>query len=88
MLGIREASNRPAVQDLAEGIGDRSVLLMVDNYDHLMAAGPSLVELLTSCPRLTMLVTAASGSGSVASRRIQFSRWHLTRSLLADVEPA
>lgn len=39
-------------------IGDRKVLLVIDNFEHLVAASPLLTDLLTACPYLKILVTS------------------------------
>jgi predicted ATPase len=43
---------------LAEHIADKRLLLFFDNFEHLVAAGADLAALLTSCPRLDLLVTS------------------------------
>jgi len=57
MLGIRELTDRPLTEGLRHGIGERTMLLVIDNLEHLLPAGPLLVDLLAGCPRLTVLVT-------------------------------
>ncbi|MDP8922122.1 MAG: helix-turn-helix domain-containing protein, partial [Chloroflexota bacterium] len=57
-LGIREAPDQPVMESLRRGIGERRMLLVLDNFEHLLAAGPLLVDLLAACPRLTALVTS------------------------------
>ena len=47
-----------ATDGLAEHIGDRSMLIMFDNFEHVLDAAPSLGELLASCPKLDLLVTS------------------------------
>jgi predicted ATPase/DNA-binding CsgD family transcriptional regulator/tetratricopeptide (TPR) repeat protein len=37
---------------------DRESLLVLDNFEQLMAAAPGLVDVLTRCPDVTMLVTS------------------------------
>jgi predicted ATPase/class 3 adenylate cyclase/Tfp pilus assembly protein PilF len=44
--------------DLAEHIGDRSLLLLFDNFEHVIEAAPGLGELLAACPRLKLVVTS------------------------------
>jgi adenylate/guanylate cyclase family protein/AAA domain-containing protein len=43
---------------LAEQVGDRKLLLLLDNFEHVIAAAPRLSELLQSCPNLDILVTS------------------------------
>ncbi|MCV0377423.1 tetratricopeptide repeat protein, partial [Microbacterium sp.] len=44
--------------DLAEHIGDRRLLLLLDNFEHLADAAADLAPLLAQCPNLTLLVTS------------------------------
>ena len=44
--------------ELASHIGDRRMLILVDNLEHLLDAAPALGALLSSCPRLLLLVTS------------------------------
>ncbi len=57
-LGLREASARPLLVDLQEAIGDRSLLLLLDNFEHVLAAAPRLADLFAACSRVRMLVTS------------------------------
>ncbi len=43
---------------LAEHIGDRELLVLVDNLEQVIAAAPELSALLTACPNLTLVVTS------------------------------
>ena len=43
---------------LADRIADRRVLLVLDNFEHLMDAAPDLAGLLAACPNLQLLVTS------------------------------
>src|SRR5206468_9899345 len=47
-----------AQNGLAEHIGDGSMLLLFDNFEHLLDAATGLAELLSACPRLELLVTS------------------------------
>jgi predicted ATPase/class 3 adenylate cyclase len=47
-----------AKESLAEHIGPKRLLLLLDNLEHLLAAAPELGELLAACPNATILVTS------------------------------
>jgi predicted ATPase len=41
-----------------ERIGDRRLLLLIDNFEHVVTSAPVLLELLGGCRNLTLLVTS------------------------------
>jgi predicted ATPase/DNA-binding SARP family transcriptional activator len=43
---------------VAEHIGERDAMLLVDNLEHVIESAADLASLLAQCPRLTMLVTS------------------------------
>jgi predicted ATPase len=43
---------------LADHIGERELLLLLDNFEQVVEAGPELASLLESCPNLRLLVTS------------------------------
>lgn len=43
---------------IAEHIGNRTMLLLLDNFEQVIAVAPELVSLLTLCPNLSLLVTS------------------------------
>jgi predicted ATPase/class 3 adenylate cyclase len=47
-----------AEDELAAHIGDKSMLLLFDNFEHLVDAAPELSSLITACPRLRIIVTS------------------------------
>jgi non-specific serine/threonine protein kinase len=57
-LSMRESAATPLPQGLTAAIGARRLLLLLDNFEHLLAAAPLVGELLAGCPRLTVLVTS------------------------------
>ena len=57
-LDVKEADGKPSVEALKDYLRDRNMLLVLDNLEHLPAAGPILADLLAAAPRLKMLVTS------------------------------
>ena len=57
-LGVREAGGRPIAERLADVLRDRDLLLVLDNFEQVVAAAPLLAKLLGACPGLTILVTS------------------------------
>ncbi|HKT37065.1 MAG TPA: tetratricopeptide repeat protein, partial [Ktedonobacterales bacterium] len=58
-LGIAEQPGAPLAQTLCEGLRARSMLLILDNCEHLIAACAYLAELLLqSCPHVRVLITS------------------------------
>jgi predicted ATPase/class 3 adenylate cyclase len=43
---------------LADHIGERELLVLLDNLEQVIAAAPDLAALLSACPKLTFLVTS------------------------------
>ena len=57
-FGVREVAGQSLLQTLGLHLGDRRVLLVLDNLEHLPAAVPLVSDLLASCPGLTVLATS------------------------------
>jgi len=58
-LGIAEEPGRPLMETLIEGLSSRSLLLVLDNCEHLLDACAELAHtLLTSWPTLSLLATS------------------------------
>ncbi len=47
-----------ATGELAAHIGDKRLLLLLDNFEQVVSAAPDVAHLLERCPRLTVLVTS------------------------------
>ena len=64
VLRVREQAGRPAVASLAEAIGSRHLLLVLDNCEHLVQACAELVDsLLRLCPGLRVLASSREPLG-------------------------
>ena len=58
-LGLPDEPGRSTMDTLIRFLGDRHTLVVLDNCEHLLDATAMLmVELLSSCPKLTLLATS------------------------------
>ncbi|MDB5057900.1 MAG: transcriptional regulator, family, partial [Chloroflexi bacterium] len=57
-LGVRERAAGTMMDDLAGQLEPQDLLLVLDNFEQVISAGPMLVELLDRCPRLRILATS------------------------------
>jgi predicted ATPase/transcriptional regulator with XRE-family HTH domain len=58
VVGALEQGEREPEDLLIEHLRDRNMLLILDNFEHLLAAAPVLANILSACPRVAMLVTS------------------------------
>ncbi len=56
--GLRAEEGRPVAETLATHLKNRQLLLVLDNFEHLLPAVPALARLLEDCPALTVLATS------------------------------
>jgi predicted ATPase/DNA-binding CsgD family transcriptional regulator len=57
-LGLRESGGRDIEAVLTGALRGRRLLLVLDNFEHLLPAAPSVTGLLASCPGVKALVTS------------------------------
>ena len=57
-IGLSESGNRPADVVLREWLGSKQVLLVLDNFEQVVGAGPIVAELLRDAPGVSALVTS------------------------------
>jgi predicted ATPase/class 3 adenylate cyclase len=57
-LGVREPGERPILDAVREHLRDRQLLLVLDNFEQVTGAAPVVEDLLSSAPRLTLMVTS------------------------------
>ena len=63
-LGLPDQPGRPMIDALTGFIGDRRILLLLDNCEHLLdSCAPRIVALLGACPGLTLLATSREPLG-------------------------
>lgn len=57
-LDVQEVPGAEPLETLVDAVRARELLLVVDNAEHLREDAPVYVQLLSRCPRLTILVTS------------------------------
>jgi predicted ATPase/class 3 adenylate cyclase len=57
-VGVAEIGSRTVTELLVEWLGDRHVLLVIDNWEQVIEAAPTAAELLRSAPNLTIIATS------------------------------
>ncbi|MFQ5794790.1 MAG: BTAD domain-containing putative transcriptional regulator [Candidatus Bipolaricaulia bacterium] len=57
-LGVKEAEGRPLLDILKASLRGKQMLLVLDNFEQVVAAAPQVVELVAACPQLKVLVTS------------------------------
>jgi predicted ATPase/DNA-binding CsgD family transcriptional regulator len=57
-LGLQDIGDRLAVDLIRIALRDQELLLVLDNFEQVTAAGDVVASLLTTCPSLKMLVTS------------------------------
>jgi predicted ATPase/class 3 adenylate cyclase len=62
-LGLREQPGQSLRQSLAEYLRELRILLLYDNFEHVLPAAPLVAELLASAPGLKVLATSRARLG-------------------------
>ena len=57
-LGVDERDATPLPESLAAALRTRHLLILLDNFEHLLAARDGVLALLAACPQLVVLVTS------------------------------
>ena len=58
VLGVRDAGNDPLVGRLQAFLSERRLLLVLDNYEHVVDAAPLVTDLLGAAADIRILVTS------------------------------
>ena len=57
-LGVKEVPNQSVMETLEEYLSNKEILLVLDNFEHIVPAGPLVTDLITACPELKVLITS------------------------------
>ncbi len=55
-LGLRETAARSVLEEVQVALGEQSLLLLLDNFEQVLATAPQLSDLLAACQHLHLLV--------------------------------
>jgi predicted ATPase/DNA-binding XRE family transcriptional regulator len=59
-LGVRDSGSVPLRDSLVHMLRERTLLLVLDNFEQVLPAARALLDLLIACPRVQALVTSRS----------------------------
>ena len=62
-LGVRETGEQPLDESLKDYLGERRMLLLLDNFEQVLGAAPAVTELLAGAPGLKVLATSRAPLG-------------------------
>jgi predicted ATPase/class 3 adenylate cyclase/DNA-binding CsgD family transcriptional regulator len=57
-LAVPEVADRSQLEHLKAWLRERQILLLLDNFEHVVSAAMQVADLLGACPQLKMLVTS------------------------------
>ena len=72
-LGLREAEGRTARGALEDYLRPKRLLLVLDNFEHVLGAAPEVAGLIEACPGLTVLATSRAPLGVRGEREFPVS---------------
>jgi predicted ATPase/class 3 adenylate cyclase len=62
-LGVKETAEQPLDETLKDYLSERRLLLLLDNFEQVLEAAPSVTELLAGAPGLKVLATSRAPLG-------------------------
>ena len=57
-LGVKEAGGQPLLESLEGFLGEKRILLVLDNFEQVLEAAPVVSEMLSGAPNLKVLATS------------------------------
>jgi predicted ATPase/transposase/transcriptional regulator with XRE-family HTH domain len=69
-LGLKETGGQPLVARLTDYLREKQLLLLLDNFEQVVAAAPLIAELLAACRWLSVLATSREALRMRGERRI------------------
>lgn len=83
-VNVRETHSLP--DRIVRELGNREILLVLDNFEHVISAGPEIANILTRCPNVKVLVTSrmplhVRGEHEIAVSPLHFPAEHSSLDL-------
>ena len=63
VFGVRESVDRSLLEAIIDHLAERALLLVLDNLEQVLDAGPAIATLIAGCPRVTLLATSRTPLG-------------------------
>lgn len=86
-LGVIESDGAPTLLAIRIALRNRQLLLVLDNFEQVLAAGPVVVELLAYAPQLEVLITSRAALGLPGEQRVEVAPLSVSTASLAELEP-
>ncbi len=77
-LGLRDMGAASLDDRLIDVLADKRLVLVLDNFEQVVAAGPRLLQLLGACLEVTLLITSRIGLRLSGERELPISPLSLT----------
>jgi len=83
-LGIRPEGSSPVLEPIIDQLQGRRALIVLDNFEHVLAAAAGLGRFLGACPDLTVLVTSRSALRLRGEREVPLEPLEAPAAGMAD----
>jgi predicted ATPase len=87
-LGVKDVAGGSLQDALQRHLQGKEMLLLVDNFEHLLSAVPVVADLVEGCPRLTVLATSRAPLRLSAEQQFPVVPLHLDESASPARSPA
>ena len=87
-LGVKDVGDRSLLHVLKQHLEDKQMLLLLDNFEHLLQAVPVVADLSAACPRLTVLATSRASLRLRGERQFPLSPLSFTQGASVERSPA
>jgi len=87
-LGVKDVGDRSLLDVLKQHLEDKQMLLLLDNFEHLLQAVPVVADLSAACPRLTVLATSRASLRLRGERQFPLSPLSFTQGASVERSPA